>query len=82
MALLWLPHTERQQNRRLLSQLYEFADNLMIGQDDHHYTQAGNGANTTGQNATSNNKHHLAPVNGSQVDLHTLDRSIAERVRK
>ena len=38
-------------------------------------------ANITGENANSDNANHSARVNASQVVLHTLKRSITDRVR-
>ena len=52
----------------------------MIAKDNYD-TQMQNRTNSIGENATSGNTNHLAPVNGSQVYLQTLERSIAVKVR-
>ena len=64
------------QYKKLLSQLDEFTEEIMIGKDAPN-TRTDNRANIYG----SSNPNHLAPVNGSQVDIHSLEKSITDKAR-
>ena len=70
----------RQQNKRLLSQLGESDIDFMIGQNSHE-TQRGNRAKTVDQNATLINANNSVQVNSAQMDMHTLRNKIFNKVR-
>ena len=69
----------RQQNKRLLSQLYESNTDFRIGQNNHG-TQFEETANTAGETTTLNNINNSIQINGSQVDLHTIEQNIVIKV--
>ena len=68
----------RQLSRRLLSQIDEFADSFVTNQDNCD-TQTENRTITKNQIVASNG--HKLLVNGSQVDVQTLERSSTDEVR-
>ena len=71
---------KRQLNKRLLSQLDE-SDADFMKEQGKHGSQFEIRKNMTDENVTLKEAIHSAPVNGSQVDLHTLQRNNTNRVR-
>ena len=71
---------KRQQKKRLLSQLRECNTEFMIGRNRHE-TQPGNRANAMDKNTTPSNADISIQVNSSQVDIHTLEKNFANKVR-
>ena len=71
---------KRQQNRKLLNQKDAFADFFSIKQDNRD-SQNESRESTVGENVPSTNTNQLIPVNGSQVVMQTIERSITNRVR-
>ena len=65
---------------KLLSLLGEFDTDLLIGQNNHE-AQFESRVNTMEEYITSTNVNDLAQADSPQVDLHTLERSIAGTVR-
>ena len=70
----------RQQIKRLLSQLNDSDTDFMIAQNNHE-TQFENRTNTADWNITLNNTNNRSQVSGSPVDMHTLEKNIADKVR-
>ena len=71
---------KRQQNKRLLRQLIDSDTEFMIGQNSHE-TQPGYGGNTVNESTTLNNVKNLIQVNSSQVDVHTLENNLVNKIR-
>ena len=71
---------KRQQNKRLLRQLSESDTDVMIGQTNHEI-QFNDRTNTADGNITLNNANNSTQVNGSQVDMYTLERNFVCKVR-
>ena len=71
---------KRSQSKRPLSQLDEIDTDFVIGQDNHS-AQIEIRVGITGEHVTSNYANPSASVNGSQVDIHTLEGRFTGRVR-
>ena len=63
----------KEQNKNILSQLTESDTDFMIGQINHE-TQPGDRINTADKNTTLNKANISIQVNGSQMDIHTLEK--------
>ena len=62
---------------KLLSQ---FDADLMIGRDNQN-AQVGSRTSISGENANPDEANHSTTVDGSEVNIHTFERSITGRVR-
>ena len=71
---------KKRQNKRFLSQLNEFDTDFMIGQNNHE-NQLDNRTNTDETKTTLNNTNNQVQVNGPQLDMHTLEKNIVDKVR-
>ena len=71
---------KRQQRKKLRSQLSESDTDFMIGENNHE-TKLGDRINTADKNTTLNNANNLVKANSSEVDIQTLEKNIAIKVR-
>ena len=71
---------KRQQNKKIFSQLCESDIDFMIGQNNLE-AQTENRTNTVEQNVTSTKINSTTHINDSEVDVHTLEKNIVNKVR-
>ena len=69
----------RQQNKRLPSQLGESHAEITIVQNN-HIAQNENRNSTIGEDIILNNTNNRSQFSGSQVDVHTLEKDFAYKV--
>ena len=70
----------RQQNKKLLSQLSEPDTDFLIGQSNNENRIEDRSVTADG-NIAFNDTNKLTHVSGSQVDMHTLEKNVANKVR-
>ena len=75
-----LTRKKKQQSKKLFSQLNESDADLMIGQSNHE-VQTESRANAAHGNISLNDTNNPTQVSGSQVDMHTLEKTIVNEVR-
>ena len=71
---------KKKQNRKIRTHQHEFTDVAMETWDNHN-TQTGSRVDTVDEIVASGRRNCVFPLNGSHVDMKTLERSIAYRVR-
>ena len=71
---------KRQHDKRLLSQLRESDIDFMIRKNNHE-AQTESRTNAIGESISLNNTNNASQVGGSQVDMHTLEENIVNKVR-
>ena len=70
---------KKQQSKKLLSQLNESDPDFMIGQSNHEF-QTESRANAADGNISSNDTNNPTQVSFSQVDTHTIEKTIVNKV--
>ena len=68
---------KRQQNKRLLNQLSESDTDFVLGQHDDE-AQVESRVSTVDENITLNNENISTQANGSQMDVHTLEKKVPD----